>query len=61
MLAFCAAAKDWVVRLVRDGVLFNRAETVVAVAVLAARHVAEILRASKAIDAGRRQIYVVFE
>jgi hypothetical protein len=46
---------------VRDGVLFNRAETVVAVAVLAARHVAEILGASKAIDAGRRKIYIVFK
>jgi hypothetical protein len=54
MWAFCAAARDWIVRLMCDGALGNRAETAVAVAVLAAWHIAKILGPFKAIDARRR-------
>jgi hypothetical protein len=60
MWAFCAAARDRVVRLVRDGTLSGRAETVVAVAVLTAWHAAKICRAFMANDAGGREIRVVF-
>jgi hypothetical protein len=42
-----------------DGALDNRAETAVAVAVLAAWHIAKILGPFKAIDARRRETHVV--